>query len=57
MMVTSRRPGSIRRTVGVTGEKDETQETQEARRPPLVCFYFCHILVVTEETKKMQKKR
>ena len=56
-MVTSRRPGSIRRTVGVIGEKDETQETQEARRPPLVCFYFCHILVVTEETKKMHKKR
>ena len=36
MMVTLRRPGSIQRTVGVTGEKDETQKTQEARRPPLV---------------------
>ena len=40
MMVTSRRPGSIRRTVGVIGEKDETQETQEARRPPLVKGQF-----------------
>ena len=34
MMVTLRRPGSIQRTVGEIGERDGTQETQEAHLPP-----------------------
>ena len=47
MIATLRRPGSIQRTVGVIAEKDETQETQEARHPP-----FCLLGMITRTIKK-----